>query len=238
MARNIDTRAGIVDAAARLLHEGGSEALTTRGVADAAGVQAPAIYRLFGDKEGLIEAVAEHVMATYVAEKVETSHGENLDPLDELRAGWRTHVEFGLANPELFVLLADPQRVLRSDIADAATAVLQQRVRRLAAARRLRVSEQHALDLIRAGGNGVVFQLLSLPVQRRHLDLIDAMFEAIAAAILVDGTSPAIVNPAVTTAVAFATQVGELPGLSDAERSLMSEWVGRAIDEMGRAPLS
>ncbi|WP_338419811.1 TetR family transcriptional regulator [Streptomyces klenkii] len=33
--------------------------MTTRAVAAAAGVQAPAIYRLFGDKDGLLEAVAE-----------------------------------------------------------------------------------------------------------------------------------------------------------------------------------
>ena len=43
--------------------------MTTRGVAEAAGVQAPAIYRFFGDKDGLLEAVAEHVMATYVSAK-------------------------------------------------------------------------------------------------------------------------------------------------------------------------
>jgi len=60
-------RARIIDAAARLLQEQGPTAVTTHGVAQAAGVQAPAIYRLFGDKNGLPEAVAEHVMATYVS---------------------------------------------------------------------------------------------------------------------------------------------------------------------------
>ena len=63
----IDARSRIVDAAARLLREHGPAAVTTRGVAEAAGVQAPTIYRLFGDKDGLLEAVAEHVMAGYVA---------------------------------------------------------------------------------------------------------------------------------------------------------------------------
>ena len=64
-----EVRASIVEAAARLLHEEGARAVTTRGVAQAAGVQAPTIYRLFGDKDGLVQAVAEHVMATYVAAK-------------------------------------------------------------------------------------------------------------------------------------------------------------------------
>ena len=68
-SRRADTRARIIDVAARLLQEQGPAAVTTRGVAEAAGVQAPAIYRFFGDKDGLLEAVAEHVMATYVSAK-------------------------------------------------------------------------------------------------------------------------------------------------------------------------
>ena len=54
------TRERIVACAAELLTRGGREALTTRAVASAAEVQQPTIYRLFGDKEGLLEAVAEH----------------------------------------------------------------------------------------------------------------------------------------------------------------------------------
>ena len=57
-----ELRLQIIEAAARLLREGGALAVTTRGVADAASVQPPTIYRLFGDKDGLLDAVAEHVM--------------------------------------------------------------------------------------------------------------------------------------------------------------------------------
>jgi AcrR family transcriptional regulator len=49
----------IIDAAARVLRDHGPAAVTTRRVAEQAGVQPPAIYRLFGDKDGLLEAVAE-----------------------------------------------------------------------------------------------------------------------------------------------------------------------------------
>ena len=58
------TRAKIVECAARLFQEEG--AVTTRSVARAAGMQAPTIYRFFEDKEALLDAVAEHVFATYV----------------------------------------------------------------------------------------------------------------------------------------------------------------------------
>ncbi len=65
-------------------------------------MQAPAIYRLFGDKDGLLEAVAEHVMDGYVAEKSAHVAATEIDPVEDLRAGWTSHVEFGLANPALF----------------------------------------------------------------------------------------------------------------------------------------
>src|SRR5689334_10121996 len=99
------TRASIVDSAARLLREHGADAVTTRAVAQAAGMQAPTIYRFFEDKEALLDAVAEHVLATYVSGKTVT---EDADPIADLRAGWDAHIDFGLANAALFGLLIDP----------------------------------------------------------------------------------------------------------------------------------
>jgi hypothetical protein len=93
--------------AARLLQEQGPAAVTTRGVARAAGVQPPAIYRLFGDKDGLLEAVAEHVMATYVSTKaaiVRSASADEIDPLDDLRSAWQTQLDFGVTIPALFRL--------------------------------------------------------------------------------------------------------------------------------------
>ena len=115
------TRTRIVDAAARLLQEQGAAAVTTRGVAEVAGVQAPTIYRLFGDKDGLLDAVAEHVFATYVSAKAATVDAltDDVDPLDDLRAGWQAQLDFGLANPMLTTMLTDPARGRRSTAARA-----------------------------------------------------------------------------------------------------------------------
>src|SRR5487761_1796673 len=96
-------RARLVDVAAGLLAAQGPEAVTTRSVALAAGVQAPTIYRLFGDKNGLLDAVAEHGFAAYMARKPPVD--ADADPVESLRAGWELHVGFGLANPELFRLM-------------------------------------------------------------------------------------------------------------------------------------
>ena len=80
------SRQRIVEAAADLLAHEGREAVTTRAVAAAAGAQAPAIYRLFGDKDGLLDAVAQHGYATFLAAKHADARPQ--DPVEDLRAGW------------------------------------------------------------------------------------------------------------------------------------------------------
>ncbi len=222
-----DLRSDIVGAAAALLHEKGARAVTTRGVAEAAGVQAPTIYRLFGDKDGLVDAVAEHVMATYVAAKSATAVAGD-DPLADLRSAWQVHVEFGLSNPELYTLLSTRGPGHPSPATDAGIEVLRRRVRRLAAAGLLRVPEERAVLMIHAAGTGTVRALLDMPEHRRDLGLSDAMFEAVTGSILV--TAPATPDATVdSVAITFAALLPELPGLTDAERTLMAEWLARSL---------
>ena len=157
-----DPRQRIVEAAAALLRDHGAAALTTRGVAQAAGVQAPTIYRLFGDKDGLLDALAEHVMATYVAAKA-TAVPTDADPVGQLRAGWRMHVDFGLANPDLYALLQAPGRPGPSPATAAGIEVLRARVRALAAAGLLRVDVDRALLMIHAAGARVRLRMPAAP---------------------------------------------------------------------------
>ncbi|MEV1319761.1 TetR/AcrR family transcriptional regulator [Micromonospora arborensis] len=223
-----DVRSGIVAAASQLLREKGASAVTTRAVAQAAGVQAPTIYRLFGDKGGLVDAVAEHVMATYVAAKAAAAETAEGDPVADLRSGWRVHLEFGLANPELYALIGTRGRGGPSPATAAGIEVLRTRVRRLAAAGLLRVDEQRALMMIHAAGNGTILALLATPEDRRDPGLSDAMFDAVLSSILV--TTPATPDTTMSAvAVTFATVVPDLPGLSDAERALMAEWLNRSL---------
>lgn len=222
-----ETRANLVEVAAQLLREQGPAAVTTRAVAQAAGVQAPTIYRLFGDKDGLLDAVAEHVFATYVAGKTLVEDSGN--PVADLRVGWDMHVGFGLANAALFGLLTDPSRGTRSPAAAAGLEVLRARVHRVAAIGRLRVAERRAVELIHAAGTGAVLTLLSMPPDDRDLDLADAMYDAVMQSILTD--VPALAEDSTTAAaVAFRTVVPKLAMLTDAERALLSQWLDRATD--------
>jgi AcrR family transcriptional regulator len=229
--RRSDHRASIVQAAARLLQEQGAAAVTTRGVAELAGVQAPTIYRLFGDKDGLLDAVAEHVLATYVAAKagiVEAAEAADLDPVDDLWHGWRTQIAFGLTNPSVFRLLSDPDRAVGSPAARSGRQVLAARVRRVAATGRLRVSEQRAIDLIHAAGTGTIQTLLATPVAERDLGLSDAAFEAVLGQILVDTLDHPDAGP-LSAAVALGAAAPELDMLSDSERRLLGEWLERIV---------
>lgn len=224
-----ETRANIIAAASRLLREFGPVAVTTRGVAQAAKVQAPTIYRLFGDKDGLLDAVAEQVMQTYVSTKSAVAAEAAVDPVADLRAGWDRHIEFGLANPALFRLLADPDRGARSPAAIAGNEVLRSRIGRIAAAGRLRVGEQRALELIQAAGTGAVLTLLATPERDRDPELANAMYDAVSRVILTE--APVLAgNDAAAAAVTFRTIVPRLDLLSRTERALMAEWLDRVID--------
>ena len=97
-ATDIDTRTAVLDAAAELVAKGGTGALTTRAVATKASIQPPTLYRIFGDKRGLLAALAQDRLARFVKEK--EADAPHPDPVEDLRNGWDRYVAFGLENPE------------------------------------------------------------------------------------------------------------------------------------------
>jgi AcrR family transcriptional regulator len=222
-ASRLDLRTRIVEAATRRLHEQGPAAVTTRGVAHAAGVQAPAIYRLFGDKDGLLDAVAEHELARYVNDK--TLAAETGDPVADLRAAWDRHIRFGLANPSLFALVTDPGRAARSPVAAAGIDVLRTRVHRIAAIGRLRVPERRAVDLIHAAGTGAVLTLLATRDEDRDPTLADTLYDAVMRAVLTD--APTLTTDHTVAAAVALRAAPELSVLTPGERHVLTEWLDR-----------
>ncbi|MDG6107378.1 TetR/AcrR family transcriptional regulator [Dactylosporangium aurantiacum] len=222
------TRDRIVEAAATLLNEGGREAISTRAVSAAAGVQAPTIYRLFGDKQGLLDAVASHGFVSYLSGKMSLEHSE--DAVEDLRRGWDLHVAFGLAHPAVYTLIyGEPRPGVESPAARAAAEILAGQVRRIAAAGRLRVSEERAAHLIHAAGCGLTLTLIALPPQRRDPALSVLARESVLAAVTSD-PPPAADAPAAASAgpaEALRAVLPEVTVLSDAERALLDEWLTR-----------
>lgn len=218
-----DTRARIIAAATTLITQGGSEAVTTRAVAAAALVPAPTIYRLFGDKRGLLDTVAEEVFAAHVAQKI--MRDPLADPVEDLRLGWDTHVAFGLANPAIFVLISTTYPGPLPRAVAAGMAVLKERVHHVARTGRLRVGEERAVDLIHAMGVGTVLTLLEKSADQRG-GLAAAAWDAISAAII-DTESTAADGNISANASALRAGLGEVTVLTPGERLLLNELLYR-----------
>ncbi|GAA4074457.1 TetR/AcrR family transcriptional regulator [Actinomadura miaoliensis] len=222
-----DTRERILHAAAALLAESGSEPVSTRAICQAAGVGAPTLYHHFGDKRGLLEAVAAHGFETYVAEK--RAMLIPADPLKRLRDGWDLHVEFGLKNPALYVVMyGSAPSGHRSAAARESERLLLEIVTGIARAGRLTVPPEVAARMVHAAGVGVVLTLINDP-DAAGGDLSSRTREAMIAAITTAEESTGS-RPLAAQAMALRAELAAASAddpLSPAERALLAEWLER-----------
>lgn len=220
----MDTRERLVKAAADLLIEGGKEAVSTRAVASAAGVQAPTLYRLFGDKDGLLDAVAAFGFSGYLATKHAMGASDN--PVDDLRRGWELHIGFGLARPAFYLLMYGEPRKRAARL--EADAMLREIISRIASAGRLTVPVEQAAQFVHAAGMGVVLALIATPEEDRDLELITFSREQVIRAITTD-VAPDEPTDIPSRAIALRVALEEDPPLmlSPAERALLAEWLNR-----------
>jgi len=225
----------IVGAATRLLESGGREAVSTRAVATAAGVQAPTIYRLFGDKQGLLDAVTQRGYADYVADKLTRDTSD--DPVEDLRRGWQLHLEFATAHPALYVLMTEPRLGDHDAVVTAGLDYLRAIFRRIAEQGRLAVPEEHALLLFRAGGHGATLMVLDAPDRAEALAVAERVREATIGALTTDVPVTPAPGPA-GAAIALRAQVDTVTALNQAERTLLVDWLDRiAASETGGDPV-
>ncbi len=221
-------RERILQAALRLLEEEGVEAVSTRAVSAAADVQAPTIYRQFGDMQGLLNAVASTGFASYLQAKA--ARPPLGDPIEDLREGWNLHVEFGLTHPHLYTLMYTTLQLSRTSRAgQEAASILHRMVQRVAEAGRLAVSVERATAMIHAAGQGVTLALLSATVQDRKV--ADLMREAVLTAILTPEAGAAGGSErqqAAAHAISLMALLPDLPApFSAAEQTLLMEWLHR-----------
>jgi AcrR family transcriptional regulator len=233
--RGAGTRGRIVRAAAGLLVEGGREAVTTRAVAAAAGVQAPTIYRQFGDMRGLLDEVAGFGFSRYLRDK--TSRERVEDPVEDLRRGWDLHVGFGLENPAFYTLMyGDPRPGVEPTAAREASEILHGLVRRVAEAGRLRVGVESAARMIHAAGSGVTLALIGTRPEERDPALSEATREAILASVITDAAPDTATGHDRVSgrAVALKAALPEAPaGFTPPESALLSEWLDRLARHRG-----
>jgi AcrR family transcriptional regulator len=232
-AEALDRR--IVLAAADVLEKDGLDAVSTRAVAARAGVFPPTIFRIFGDKDGLLEAVGEYGFETYLRAKSRLPQSD--DPVADLRLAWDLHVEFGLTQPAYYVLVFGRSRTGGlSRAGRKAVAELQRMITRIAAAGRLRMSVERATAVMHAAGVGVVSTLISTPPESRDLETAhvtrEIVFDAISAPAAAEpestGAGAGTAGPAMALRAALAEE-RELP-LSPGEKLLLVELLNRLAD--------
>lgn len=218
-------RRRVLDTAAALLASGGPDSVSIRAVSSAAGIQAPTIYRHFGNKQGLLDVVTEDGFAAYVRSHP-TLH-PRADPVDDLRWGWDAHVAYALDHPhEYRMTYALPHPGSPHPAAARAEEILAGRIHRIAEAGRLRVTEERALRLVEAGGAGTALIMLSIPESRADHGLSEAAREAVIATITTEPPRDREDGPA-AAAVHLRATLHQVASLTSAERGLLREWLDR-----------
>ncbi|WP_033213516.1 TetR/AcrR family transcriptional regulator [Kitasatospora phosalacinea] len=231
-----DARRQVLQVAAELLEEGGSGAVSTRAVAAAAGITAPALYRMFEDKDRLLAELAAYGFETYLAEKREALALTPDDPVADLHRGWDLHVDFGLRHPAFYVLMygtVQPGR--RPPAADEAHALLVALLSRTADAGRLRIPVARAARVIHAATTGATLALIGEEPSRRDLAVSTRLRDTVIASVTTDAPAPsgpdlasrALALDAALHAALAAGPSAANPGvpLREAEAALLREWL-------------
>ncbi|WP_033210974.1 TetR/AcrR family transcriptional regulator [Streptomyces bikiniensis] len=170
-------RERILEATGELLATKDALAISTRAICDRAKVGMPEIYRQFGDKQGLLTAVADLGFARFLAEKRRNPLTD--DPVADLRTAWDSHVAFALRNPHLYRLMFTPTGDAKPQAIKEAQAILLKAVERCRDAGRLRMPPERAGQSILSANVGVCMMALSFPDLFGEPDISRAVRDAV-----------------------------------------------------------
>jgi AcrR family transcriptional regulator len=233
----MSTRTRILEVAAELVAESENGDVSTRAVCEAAQVGAPALYRHFGDKEGLLAAVVDYGFDKYLATKRQRTPGT--DPIEDLRNGWDTHVDFALRNPNLYRLMNSPAMRTPPAAALESHQILTRDLERAAAQGKLRVSPELAAQIVMSANVGVALMLVARPSTFTDKSTSQRVRDAVHASIFtpdVSASRTAEEAHVPSTAARLSTLLRQSPGgpaaLSAAEAALLAEW----LDRLANAP--
>ncbi len=226
MTRSEEMRLRILDTAHDLLNAEGRDAVTTRALTSALNIQAPTIYRIFGDKQGLLDQVALHGFSAHLA--TWTGWTPGADPVDSLRQGWDMHIEWGLLHPQVYsIAYGEPRTGTSSSAANAIDAILRTQIEEAAKDGLLAVPVADAVNMIRATGVGVVFTLLAMPAHSRDMSLSTRARDAALTAILAEPVSKQDRDGGPMQLKQQLDGATALTALTANERALLGEWLDR-----------
>jgi AcrR family transcriptional regulator len=223
----MDTRTRMVKTAESLLRASPEHDLSTRAVCEAAGVGAPVLYRLFGDKKGLIAAVVDHAFARYLKQK--RAHQASDDPVEDLYKAWDAHVDFALANPTVYRIAYAPSLAEVPAGVEEARQLLIEWFVRCAEAGRLNTTPEEGAQAMMAACVGVNLCLLSQPATFNDPKLSGRVRDATLGALVTD-PHVSVVDEQTLTLKTVALQCAALirgtpTSLTDAEVTLLLQWL-------------
>ena len=223
-------RTRMLDAAEELLDASPDRDIATRAVCEAVGVGAPVLYRLFGDKSGLLSALVDYGFDRYLATKRAAEPSE--DPVVDLRNGWDTHLEFARAHPAVYRLMFSPSFATVPSAAQEAMRLLREVLDRCAAAGRLRVEPGAAAQMIMSANIGVALNLVTQPENYPDPELSRRVRDAVHTAVLVPdraGAAQAVGDDEgslVIAALQLAAVLRKRPTeLGEPETALLLHWL-------------
>ncbi|MFV2119758.1 TetR/AcrR family transcriptional regulator [Streptomyces sp. Act-28] len=215
-------RERILRATAELLATKDALAISTRAICERAGVGMPEIYRRFGDKQGLLTAVADLGFERFLANKRRNPHTD--DPVVDLRAAWDSHVAFALDNPHLYRLMFTPTGDAKPQGIREARALVQSAVERCRDAGRLRTTPELAGRSILSANVGVCLMALCFPESFGEPDLSRSVRDAVIGAVTGDEREDTRIGTATVLAQAL---IGTLTGTAAVDTT--------ALDGLARA---
>lgn len=223
----MDAREKILEAATELLAGASAADVSTRAVCEKAGVGAPMLYRLFGDKAGLLAAVVDRGFERYLASKRAARPSE--DPVEDLKRGWDNHMRFALEHPSHYRLMYSPELTVPPAAAKEAHDLLHGILERCAAEGRLTLPPALATQMIMSANVGAALSMLTRPDQyadpKFSERLRDAVLDSVTSPAGTD--TPPEVSPVPVAAATLAARLrADLPPtLTSAEAALLQQWL-------------
>jgi AcrR family transcriptional regulator len=181
---DVDLRSALLAAAEKQLVAAPDGDIATRAVCEAAGVTQPVLYRIFGDKRGLLDALADSGLERYAARKAELE--ASTDPAADLRAGWDDHLAFADEHAALYRLMFAPRPWASSRARDGISALLRKTLSRCAAAGLLRVEIDVALAMLLGANVGFALNRMADPGLRDVAGASECLRDAVLSSVLDD----------------------------------------------------
>jgi AcrR family transcriptional regulator len=222
-----EIRTALLEAAEQLLVASEDSDVSTRAVCDRVGVGQPVLYRIFGDKQGLLDALAEVGLERYAARKAELD--ATADPIADLRRGWTDHMAFAAENPAIYRLMFSPRPGVALRARDGVLELLKGGLRRVAAMGALRHDLDESAAMILSANVGLAMNRITQPEVYDPPGVSTALRDAIFDRILVEPAEGIRDASIAVVSRQLAAQIETTPPaeLAVEESALLDVWLKR-----------